>query len=166
MKTNSAAVAAFLSSNSSQNEPPPPIPLIKNERPSPKKGEYTEFKLYTNPTDVTSQTFTVEIRTFKQGDPEDWIETLKDIEQVCRGTNMTLAEDCRAMVRTILKGEALRIFEDGVFENHCNDMDQFDLCIQHVTTHLFPTRALVRQKRYMRRHMRKNREMSIRSYII
>ena len=107
MKTNSAAVAAFLLSNSSQNKPPPLIPLVKNERALPKNGDYTKFKLFTDPTDVILQTFTVEVRTFKQGDPEDWIETLKDIKQVCRGTNTTLAEHCRAMVRTILKGEAL-----------------------------------------------------------
>ena len=31
--------------------------------------------------DVTLQTFTVEMRSFKQGNPEDWIETLMDIKE-------------------------------------------------------------------------------------
>ena len=44
-------------------------------------------------------------------------------------------------------------------------MAQYKTCIQKLTNYVFPKMALRMQKRYMRRQMRKPREMTIRSYV-
>jgi len=66
--------------------PAPPIPFEKVERAAPTKTDCTEFKLYTNPDDSNSQTYTVEVRHFKTGPPESWLETLNDIERIIKGS--------------------------------------------------------------------------------
>ena len=143
-----------------------PIPFEKVERKTPQKGDATEFKLYTRPDDESSQTYTVEVRHFSSGSPENWLETLDDIHRILRGSRITTADASVAIVRAVLKGEALRIFESGVTINGTSDMNAFDKCLQNVTTHLFPPRALVRQKRYLRWYARKPRGTSIRDYIV
>ena len=87
--------------------PPPPIPFNKSEQPMPKKPACTKFKLYARPDDEVSNTYNLDICHFKSGTPEEWIKTLKDIDQVlCRSRIETL-EASAAIVKMILKGEAL-----------------------------------------------------------
>jgi hypothetical protein len=97
--------------------PFPPIPFEKVERPAPTKAERTEFKMFTNPDEPKSQTYNIEIRHFKTGPPEHWLETMDDLERVIQGSRVTTAEATFALARTILKGDALRLFNNGVTIN-------------------------------------------------
>ncbi len=45
-------------------------------------------------------------------------------------------------------------------------MVAYSKCLNHVTTHIFPPQALVRQKRYLRRSMRKPRDTTTREYVV
>ena len=144
----------------------PPISFDKVERPTPSKGDATEFKLYTRPEDPTSQTYNIEVRHFSKGTPENWLETLEDINRVLKGSRITTADASFAIVRAILKGEALRLFESGATTHGIDNMDAFNNCLRHVTTHIFPPRALVRQKRYLQWYARKHHGISIRDYVV
>ena len=76
----------------------PPISFDKVERPTPSKGDATEFKLYTRPKDPTSQTYNIEVRHFSKGTPENWLETLEDINRVLKGSRITTADASFAIV--------------------------------------------------------------------
>ena len=91
--------------------------------------------------------------------PEEWIETLKDIDQVLRGSHIETPEASAAIVKMILKGEALRLFKDGLTEYGLEDIPAN--CLYHVTTQVFPTRTNVRQKCYMRQEMHKGQDVSV-----
>jgi hypothetical protein len=140
--------------------PPPPVPLKKVERPAPTKAERTKFKLFTNPNKPKLQTYNIDIRHFKTGPLEHWLETMDDLERVIQGSQVTTAEATFALARTILEEEALRLFTGGVKINGSDNLDAYCTCLNHVTTHIFPPQALARQKRYLRQNMRKPRDMT------
>ena len=83
--------------------PPPPIPFNKSEQPMPKKATCTEFKLYSRPDDQDSNTYNLDIHHFKSSTPVEWIETLKDINQVLHGSRIENSEASAAIVKMILK---------------------------------------------------------------
>ena len=68
------------------------------------------------------------------------------------------------MLRRLLAGDALAAFDTAATANGNETVANFELCLRAVTTHIFPQRALLRQKRYMRVAMRKPRDMSTRAY--
>ena len=63
-------------------------------------------------------------------------------------------------MRTVLKGDAYTYFS----QYFTTDDAMFVLGVQALTSHIFPQRALRMQKRYMRRYMRKPRDMTMRVY--
>jgi uncharacterized protein YerC len=166
MKINAAALNATLAS-ARPLRPQPPIPFRKIERSPPKKGSCTEFKMFVRPHDVNdTNTYTIEVPHFRTGPPEHWIETINDIQQVITGSRIDTAAGSFAIVRTILKGDALRLFEDAVTIHGTANIQRFNRCMDHVTTHIFPARALIYQKRYLSHDMCKPRDVSIRDYVI
>ena len=67
-------------------------------------------------------------------------------------------------MRTVLKGDAYTYFNQYFMTVGNEDDVTFILSIQALTSHIFPQRALRMQKRYMRRYMRKPRDMKMRVY--
>ena len=80
------------------------------------------------------------------------------------GQNLTTGPQKVAFMRTVLKGDALSNFTQYFLTAGNEENDTFDLAIRSLITHIFPLRALRIQKRYMRRYMRKPREMKMRTY--
>jgi hypothetical protein len=68
------------------------------------------------------------------------------------------------MARLLLSGEALMVFNTAATEHGNETNNNFTLSLQTLTTHIFPQRSLAFQKRYMRRFMRKPREMTTRAF--
>ena len=86
---------------------------------------------------------------------------------------MTTGPHKFSMARRLLVGESLSHFEkkaesfvettEGV--ENCNEtIENFEQCLQAVTMTVFPKKALTTHKRYMRRIMRKPKEMKTRDY--
>jgi hypothetical protein len=69
------------------------------------------------------------------------------------------------MARMLLQGDALREFNTKATASGDETLDNFQEVIKEVTKHVFPRKALVKQKRYLRRHLRKPRDLSIRQYV-
>ena len=67
-------------------------------------------------------------------------------------------------MRTVLKGDAYTYFSQFFTMVGNEDDVTFYLGVQALTSHIFPQRALRMQKRYMRRYMRKPRDMKMRVY--
>ena len=77
------------------------------------------------------------------------------------------------MVRTLLRGDALRVFNNRAATQQSlapegqtgETPTNLNLALDHLGTHVFPVRALAKQKRYMRRFIRKPQEMSAREFL-
>ena len=59
------------------------------------------------------------------------------------------------MTRRLLEGDALAAFNAAAAVHRNENNDNFLACIDDVTAHIFPARALQMQKRFMRRFLRK-----------
>ena len=80
------------------------------------------------------------------------------------GQNITGGRGKYAMTRGILEGDALSKFDARATELGGETNPNFTLCLNAVTQHVFPQKALQYQRRYMRRNMRKPRDLSTREF--
>ena len=125
--------------------PLPPVPLELLEARALKKSEYLKMDLKSNPGEVTSETYSINVPYFSHGLPYEWIQFLKTFEKVVKGQNLTSAMSKFTKMRMLLQGDALCMFESkatGLQETQ----DNFIVCKNAVTHHVFPHRALLQQK--------------------
>eukprot|EP00957_Ditylum_brightwellii_P020912 1577121-Ditylum_brightwellii.AAC.1 len=83
------------------------IPFL---RPAPKqleRGQFHAYKLRTTPADATSSIYKLSIPFFDGGTPKVWIKFLCGLAVVLKGQNITQGPASYAVVKTLLKGEAL-----------------------------------------------------------
>ena len=156
----------------------PPIPL---DRPEPKeleKDDYVTLKLKTAPRSATSAEYSLNVPYFRSGTAEEWLKFLINLTRALNGQNLTSASHMYSMARRLLVGEALSHFEkkaesfvtiddrdpDNPVEVLNETAANFKECLQAVTETVFPKKALMTQKRYMRRILRKPKDMKIRDY--
>ena len=143
---------------------PPPIPLERPTVKELKKQEYLTMKLRSDPADANSQTYDLTIQFFKTGTPEEWLLFQQDLNWVLTGQNITTGPQKFTMIRRLITGDTLAVFNNAAQE-HGNETNQtFLRCLQDVTTHIFPQRALAFQKRYMRRYLRKPKDMTTQEF--
>ena len=146
------------------------LPVIPLERPernsSPKKGTGPRtFKLHSQPENENSQTYELTVPHFRTGTPEEWLLCKRNINTVITGQNITTGPESYAMARRILDGDALTAFELATTTRGNQSVANFRACLNDVTQHIFPRRALVLQKRWMRYYLRKDEDMSVREYV-
>ena len=144
---------------------PPPIALARPEPVELQKGEYLSLKLQSTPGDADSQTYELSIPYFSTGTPEQWLKFVRDLNRVLVGQNLTTGPSKYQMARRLLDGDALAKFEERATANGAETNEHFRTTLNEVTTHVFPKKALAYQKRYMRREMRKPRDMKTRAYV-
>ena len=142
----------------------PPIPLERPTVKELKKQEYLTMKLRSDPADANSQTYDLTIQFFRTGTPEEWLLFQRDLHWVLNGQNITTGPQKFTMTRRLITGDTLAVFNAAAQEHGNETNATFVQCLKDVTTHLFPKRALAFQKRYMRRHLRKPRDMKTREF--
>ena len=142
----------------------PPISFDRPKTPKVDKSEQLTFKLRSNPAAADSGLYELTVAYFRTGTPEEWLLLRKAILEVCTGQNLTTGPQRYTVARRILKGDALAAFNDKATDLGNETVGNFDQCLEHVTDHVFPARALQTQKRYMRRMMVKPRDVTIRKY--
>jgi hypothetical protein len=143
---------------------PPPIPLIRPEAGTIKKTECLTLKLRSDPAVADSQTYELTVKFFSTGTPEEWLIFRRDLARVLTGQNITSGPAKYAMARRLLLGDTLATFNKAAQEKGAETDVNFESVLDSVTTHVFPQRALAYQKRYMRRYMRKPRDMTTREF--
>eukprot|EP00957_Ditylum_brightwellii_P147423 11225801-Ditylum_brightwellii.AAC.1 len=69
------------------------------------------------------------------------------------------------VAKTLLKGNTLTVFKH-VENTHGNQtLQNFDLCLNDVTKHVFPEKAGQTQKRYMQRNIRYGRGITVKKWV-
>jgi hypothetical protein len=123
---------------------------------------------------ATAPSYKLKVARFNEGTVEDWIRVRKAISELWRQNSISSAKDRVANVTAILRGESLTVFEAKI-EELTNGEDEdgavVDVPVDEaivlsglnaVAETVFPHRALETQKQWMRRGMKKPRELSFR----
>ena len=129
-----------------------PFDRVKNENVS--KDKYASFKLRSDPTASDSPTYEQAVRYFSNGTPEEWILYLNAVQQVLTGQNVTTGPQKYSMHRRLLKGDALAKFNEAATSIGNETNANLTLVLHEVTNHVFPNKALIKQKLYMNRYRR------------
>ena len=117
-----------------------------------------------------STTYRKFVRKFEEGTPQQWIDLLKDLEEIWTQNSMTGGTDRASTVRALVRGESAIAFEatladamvdvDGVATR--TTTDHVATALKAVTSTVFPFRALEMQRQWMQRKMHKPVDLSTR----
>jgi hypothetical protein len=140
-----------------------PIPFERPEVKDIHKEDVMVFKIWYYPSNPKSSTYDFNLGVFRSGTPEEWLKHKSAINKILVGQNIQDPSDKFCMVRRVLEGDALAVFNNAGKGQMTNEL--FKDCIDAVTAHVFPSRALSTQKRYMHRYMRKPNDCKIREYV-
>ena len=93
----------------------PPIPLNgdRDEVDTSKKQDYPTVELRYVPTDPDSAKYKRNICYYDGSCPKAHLEFCEDMNKVLLGQNITSGPQQFAMTRTLLRGDALRIFDNA-----------------------------------------------------
>jgi len=145
------------------------LPPIGLERPTEKKdyakGEFATVKLRNVPNDATSMTYDYQVPFFTTGTPEEWLKFKARFNRVITGQHMTTAVQKYACARRFLQGQALSTFNNMADDQPNENVANFALCLDHVNESMFPQKAYITQTRWMRRFLKKPRDMKTRDYV-
>jgi hypothetical protein len=159
----------------------PPLPLVeepKDKDEKPKATDIIEFILKQRAgSTATAPTYKLKVSRFCEGTVTEWIAFRKAIAELWKQNGITNAPDRVASICTILRGDSLTGFEEKIQElstsvDDTGETVTLDLTdetveegINAVAQMVFPFRALETQKQWMRRRMRKPKELSIRKTV-
>ena len=150
----------------------PCIPLEDNEPIDVDRTQLITYTLKIRPNGANDHTYKKALRLFSTGNAMEWIETMKDIKEVWTQNSVGGPHDRAAIVKTVLRDEALSHFEIGLEVLRQGPMgERMDMtaelvnrALDYVSQSVFPHRALETQKLWMRRHMRKPMKMKYRLF--
>ena len=139
--------------------------VIPFEKPKPRfvsKEDRLSFKLLSNPGKKDSSTYKVKTYAFDEGPPEEWLEHIKTFKKIIKGQHIQTAESQFDMLKRLLKGKALSDFDRffrELSETAKKAVENVEKVLRQMTTEIFPERALQKQRRAMRRYVRKPKDM-------
>jgi hypothetical protein len=93
------------------------LPLIpqKTTKMEEEKGKFILFDLKTrvgHPSDATK--YKKYVRKFEEGNPQEWIDKLRDLEEIWTQNSMTGGTDRASTVRAVVGGESAVAFETAL----------------------------------------------------
>ena len=142
--------------------------IIPFDRPPIKaleRGQYHTYKLRTTPADASSPVYELAVPFFDSGTPEEWIKFRRGLKAVLKGQNVTTGPPSFAVAKTLLKGDALTVFESSSTTHGAATTANFQTCLDDVAAHVFPDKAGQTQKRYLRRNLRKDASMTVKEWV-
>jgi len=145
------------------------VPVIPLARPEAKasltKGEYSVLKCKTSPDTDGSATYDLPIPYFKTGTAEEFLRWRRNVDRALTGQNVSNGPGQYNLTRKLLDGDALMVFNLKAMETDNETVANYKTVMAAVTAHIFPIKALQTQKRYMRRFLRKPRDMKAREFV-
>eukprot|EP00957_Ditylum_brightwellii_P123852 9441331-Ditylum_brightwellii.AAC.1 len=112
--------------------------VVVFQRPSPRRlkhGQYHTHKLRTTPADATSPIYELSVPFFDKGTPKKWIKFWCGLHAVLKGQNVMQGPPGYAVAKTLLKGNALTVFEQAENTHSNQTLQNFDLCLDDVAKH-------------------------------
>ena len=156
----------------------PSLPLVEDvlDDKNPTESICYQLKQHASSTGTAtaSTTYKFYVKRFNEGTVHQWITTRHALQEIWTQNNNTDGNDRVATVRAILRGESLTVFNASMedLENPTDTQgnrtnvtvtaDIVETALGMVAETVFPHRALMTQKVWMRRAMRKPKELSFR----
>ena len=154
----------------------PVLPLIPEALPTKDqdKSKFVTFELKVRAGQPAGSTnYKKFVRVFEEGTPQQWIDLVRDLEEIWVQNSVNGPSDRTATIRSLLKGESLTAFdtalEDARVDPNPNNIaplaltaEQIGTAMDSVATTVFPHRALEIQRLWMNRGMKKPVELSTR----
>jgi hypothetical protein len=136
-------------------------------------GSFVQFTLKVRANgNSTSQTYKKKVERFYAGTPTEWIELQENLEEIWTQNNVTTPADLEANVKALLRHDSLTSFEAYIEEQllpavvggrpNALTNEMIEKGLDSVAKEVFPYRALEIQKLWMRRSIRKPKDMSTR----
>ena len=151
----------------------PVLPLLPIKLPTPveEKGKWLTFELKTRvgqPNDATK--YKKQVRKFEEGSPQEWIELLRDVDEIWTQNAIAGATDRMSTIRALVRGESGVTFDaalaaarlDAAGVEQVLTTDHVKTALDAVALSVFPHRALEVQKTWMNRRMFKPAELTTR----
>jgi hypothetical protein len=120
-------------------------------------------------------TYSKSIRTFEEGDPQQWMEVITGLKEIRAQNLITAPTDMSNTAVAILKGDSLTSYEAAMEDNHTDPEDKslmVPMTEQHiinallaVTNQIFPYRALKALKQWMSKYARKPYIMGAKEFV-
>jgi hypothetical protein len=147
----------------------PVLPLLPEVLPTKDqdKAKFISFELKSRAGQPAgSTTYKKFVCVFEEGTPQQWIDLIRDVEEIWTQNTVNGPTDRTSTIRALLKGESLTAFytalEDVRVDPDPNVQALVPLTLDHIgqamdsiATAVFPHRALEIQKLWMNRGMRK-----------
>jgi hypothetical protein len=122
-------------------------------------------------------TYRKSIRTFDEGDPQQWMEVIAGLKEIWAQNLITVPTDMSHTAMAILKGDSLTSYEAAMEDNRTDRLDDefpmvpmteqhIDDALLAVTSQIFPYRALETQKQWMSKYARKPYKMGAKQFVI
>eukprot|EP00957_Ditylum_brightwellii_P020447 1541446-Ditylum_brightwellii.AAC.1 len=135
-----------------QNIQNKPLPISFYMPTSEKKLsplDYQIYKLRTNLKDKKLAVYNLVVKYYKVGTPEEWLQFMEAIAQVIKGQNIQDGNEAYSLVKSLLKGDALQVFQNKEESQDIKDDLAFTKCLAAVTEHVFPKKAYKTLKKYI-----------------
>eukprot|EP00957_Ditylum_brightwellii_P125860 9594213-Ditylum_brightwellii.AAC.1 len=94
--------------------------------------------------------YSLAVKYHNVGTPEEWLQFINAIAQVIKGQDIQDGEAAYSLVKSLLKGDALQIFQNKEESQDIKDTLVSTKCLAAVTKHIFPKKAYKIQKKYIR----------------
>ena len=153
----------------------PVLPLIPEALPSldEDKAQFISLELKTRAGGSSANTYKKYIRKFEEGIPQQWIELLKDFDEIWQQNSISGGADRTATVRSLLRGDSLTAFNTALEDeripadaNRTEPLaitpDMVTKALEAVTKTVFPHRALEIQQLWMQRGLKKPMSLTTR----
>ena len=152
----------------------PILPLIPEATPTKEeeKGKFLSFELKSRAGQPAgSTTYKKYVHVFEEGTPQQWIDVIKDINEIWTQNSINGPTDRTATIRALFKGESLTAFDTALEDARVSPMEEQPLvltnehiqaALDQVATTVFPHRALETQRLWMTRGMKKPYDLSTR----
>ena len=82
-----------------------------------------------------------------------------------KGQNVTQGPPSYTVAKTLLKGNALTVFEQAEIDHGMQSEPNFKLCLDDVAEHVFPKKARQTQKQYIQRNLWHVGEMIVKEWV-
>jgi hypothetical protein len=135
----------------------PVLPLIpqRTTKMEEEKGKFIAFDLKTRvgqPSDATK--YKKYVRKFQEGNPQEWIDMLRDLEEIWTQNSMTGGTDRASTVRALVRGERAVAVETALQDARTAkdgqispiSVENVNLSLSAVTETVFPHQALETQQ--------------------
>eukprot|EP00957_Ditylum_brightwellii_P006931 524828-Ditylum_brightwellii.AAC.1 len=102
---------------------------------------------------------------YDNGTPEEWIKFRCWLQAVHKRQNVMQGPPSYAVDKTLLKGNALTVFEQGEIDHSMQTMPHFKLYLDDVAEHVFTKKSRQTHKRYMKRNLRLVGGMTVKEWV-